>query len=195
MNESLTSASSNEEEASEGKFTKKQQLQWELGIAEYEKLQRITRLTGFKRPFAIVAIDVEKDETKGSTALLEIEIDALLPSVKSSGYQSRYFPNVRLQMHIIIRDHLHLNNKFAPSDKFNYVHGTLYQWSEKTAFQFIDWLIQTIQPLDEKVGGGLIVGHTIAQDIKWIKDRAQELKENIDVTQILALDKDKAVYH
>lgn len=122
-----------------------------------------------KRP--LVCIDVEAYE-RNTKKVTEIGISIYDPKLQLNSIFADIKP-----IHIIISENIKLNNsKYVPDNKRRFMGGESYLLSLEESRKFITMIVEKYIIEQD----GVIVGHSVAQDIKWIKSLNVKLPENVN---------------
>jgi hypothetical protein len=163
---------------------------------EYNKLRQILSQDPINPPCIVVAIDVEKDETKGSSKLLELGFDMILPTFSQFRVDCeklRHMPK-RFKWHFVVTDHLGIRNKYAAGDRDGFSHGKSKHVSEMELLRFVRLLTTWLEPYRHaKCISPLLIGHTLRQDISWLENRSLALQQSGDIDFAVNFDQVTAI--
>jgi len=151
----------------------------------------LERIMGCPNTF-FVALDVEKDEARGSLRLLQVGLDMVATDESAAAGEGKrqIATTMRVPLQLVALGTEHIVNKWCPTDANAFAHGTP-TYSEETE---ILGLIHKILDCARTTGNGVIVGHTLQSDVGWIEGRAKQLKElglfsdDIDFSDIPMID-------
>lgn len=132
----------------------------------------------YSRKHPLVCVDVEAHEFSPSK-ITEIGISVYDPRHQ----QESLFPDIT-NIHIIIGEHMRLrNSKYCPDNKNRFMGGKSYVLSRVEAGNFISKILQTYLLEND----GVLVGHSVAQDLKWIRSLKVQLPENPKTVDTMGL--------
>ncbi|KAH3681600.1 hypothetical protein WICPIJ_007474 [Wickerhamomyces pijperi] len=125
---------------------------------------------------AFISIDIEAFEFSQGK-ITEIGISIYDP-LKEALSVSPQFTNI----HILLKEHLYLRNgKFVVDNKDRYLCGSSIVLSEKDALKSIQSLLDhyLVRRFETHGTNGILVGHDIKGDIKWLKQLGIQLPVNV----------------
>ncbi|KAK6455902.1 uncharacterized protein RJT20DRAFT_129286 [Scheffersomyces xylosifermentans] len=132
----------------------------------------------FLRDKPLVAIDVEAYE-RSLGKVTEIGVVVYDPEVS----EGSVLPVIK-PFHIIIKENLRLvNGRYVPDKKDRYMGGTSYVMPKDEAEKFVSAIISKyVNDRD-----GVLVGHHIEGDIKWIRSIGVEIRSDVKIVDTFRL--------
>lgn len=147
---------------------------------EEQSLQLLRKYmeTVYHKERPLVAIDVEAWE-KSLKKVTEIGISVYDPR----NQHKSPFPLTKT-VHLVVKENINLNNgKYVPDNKRRFMGGSskVLNFAECTKF------VQAVVEQYINVDGGVLVGHQIDGDIKWLKSIGVKLPDDVECVDTLKL--------
>ncbi|CUM65359.1 uncharacterized protein PRCAT00002995001 [Priceomyces carsonii] len=132
----------------------------------------------YVRDRPLLSIDIEAWE-RNHNKITEVGIGIYDPA----DLVNSIIPNVK-SIHLLVKEHIRMKNgNFVPDNKSNPLSGISYELSLRECAQFMQAIIRNY--LIE--ANGVLVGHNILGDIKWLKSMGVEFPSDLHVIDTATL--------